>query len=69
MTSAPNRSPGGIPRKYRPAFLLLALAAMFCFALVGQSLSAGHFARAGASMVAGLLMVGIGFMWRSRLLR
>ncbi|MBX6395688.1 MAG: DUF5325 family protein [Alicyclobacillaceae bacterium] len=68
MTSAPKRS-DGIPRKYRPVFLLLALAAMFCFALVGQSLSAGRFARAGVSLAVGLLTVGVGFMWRARLLR
>ncbi|MDI3257038.1 MAG: hypothetical protein QJR01_04855 [Kyrpidia sp.] len=66
---SPNRSPEGVPPKYRPVFFLLAVAAIFCFGLVGQSLSVGHIGRAAFALVLGLGMVGLGFIWRGRLLR
>ncbi|CAB3394381.1 MULTISPECIES: DUF5325 family protein [Kyrpidia] len=69
MTQPSNHSSDGVPRKYRPIFFVMALVAIFCFALVGQSLSDGNVPRAVAALIAAVVIVGAGFIWRGRLLR
>ncbi|MDI3327940.1 MAG: hypothetical protein QJR06_05275 [Alicyclobacillaceae bacterium] len=68
-TTTPQSTSRSIPRKYKPLFFLFAVAAMFLFALVGQSLSTGHFIRAAIACGAALAVVGCAFAWRARLLR
>ncbi|MFD2169566.1 DUF5325 family protein [Tumebacillus lipolyticus] len=58
-----------MPKKFQAFFLVYVIAIMTTFALVGISVSMFHYGLAFALLMAALLMVGVGFMIRKRVLR